>query len=210
MKRYGDWAQTLTGRRFYVFDPHPEDIVIEDIAGSSAKICRFGGHSTVFYSVAQHCVVGSYIVEKRTKNLLLALGFLLHDSGEPYVGDMNRPLKHMPEMEPYRNAESNINRVLAEKFHVNLDHRIIKEVDDEMLATERKYFMVPLDGWGLRSQPLDIKLREWTWQKAQKEYLNRYYELCLRLNGFPKLATTILKHTKLLKLSTIAFSSRGE
>ena len=41
----------------------------------------------------------------------------------------------------------------------NLDHRIIKEVDDEMLATERKYFMVPLDGWGLRSQPLDIKLK---------------------------------------------------
>jgi uncharacterized protein len=209
MTRYGDWSQTLTGRRFYVFDPHPDDIVIEDIAGSCAKICRFNGHSTVFYSVAQHCVVGSYIVEARTQNLLLALGFLLHDSGEPYVGDMTRPLKRMPEMEAYRNAESNINQVLAKKFGVDLEHHIIKEVDDEMLATERKYFMVPLEGWHLKHEPLDIKLKQWTWQRAQREYLNRYYELCLRLDGVPKLATTILKHTRLLKLSTIAFSSRA-
>jgi len=209
MTRYGDWSQTLTGRRFYVFDPHPDDIFIEDIAGSSSKICRFNGHSTVFYSVAQHCVVGSYIIEERTKNLLLAFGFLLHDSGEPYVGDMTRPLKLMPEMEAYRNAEHNINQVLAKKFKVDLTDPIIKEVDDEMLATERKYFMVPLEGWHLRREPLDIKLKPWTWQKSQREYLNRYYELCLRLDGFPKVATTILKHTKLLKLSNIAFSSRS-
>ncbi len=164
----------------------------------------FGAHN----SVAQHCVVGSHIVERRTRNLLLALGFLLHDSGEPYVGDMTRPLKRMPEMEAYRNAESNINQVLAKKFGVDLEHHIIKEVDDEMLATERKHFMVPLDGWHLKHEPLDIKLKPWTWQRSQREYLNRYYELCLRLDGVPRLATTILKHTRLLRLSTIAFSSR--
>lgn len=209
MTRYGDWSQTLTGRRFYVFDPHPDDISIEDIAGSSAKICRFGGHSTVYYSVAQHCVVGSHIVEELTQNLLLALGFLLHDSGEPYVGDMTRPLKLMPEMEAYREAEHNINQVLAKKFGVDLTHPIIKEVDDRMLATERKYFMVPLDGWHLKHEPMIIELKPWTWQRSQREYLNRYYELCLRLDGAPRFVTSILKHTKLLKLSTIAFSSRG-
>ena len=166
----------------------------------------FGAHN----SVAQHEVIGSYIIEERTKNLLLALGFLLHDSGEPYVGDMNRPLKHMPEMEPYRKAENNIIQVLSEKFCVDLEHHLIKELDDEMLATERKHFMVPLEGWHLKKQPLDLKIKPWTWQKAQREFLNRYYELCLRLDGVPKLATTILKHTKLLKIANMAFSSRAD
>jgi hypothetical protein len=210
MTRYGDWSQTLTGRRFYVFDPKPEDIVIEDIAGASAKICRFGGHSIAYYSVAQHEVIGSCIVEERTHNLLLAFGFLLHDSGEPYVGDMTRPLKMMPEMEPYRKAENNIIQVLADKFGVDLNHPTIKEVDDEMLATERKYFMVPLDGWHLKHEPLNIKLKPWTWQRAQREYLNRYYELCLRLEGIPKFATTLLKHARLLKLSSRALLSKDD
>lgn len=210
MPRYGDWSQTLTGRKFYMFDPHPDDIVIEDIAGSEAKICRFAGHSLVFYSVAQHSVIGSYILEQRTRNLLLAFGFLLHDSGEPYIGDMTRPLKRMPEMAPYRAVDSNLNQVIGKKWGVDLEHPLIKDMDDEMLATERKLFMVPVEGWHLRSKPLDIKIKPWTWQKAERMYLARYHELCLRLDGVPKLATTVLKHTRLLNLASKAFSSRAE
>jgi hypothetical protein len=181
-----------------MLDPYPEDLVIEDIAGSGAKICRFNGHSTVFYSVAQHEVIGSHVVEERTQDLMLALGFLLHDSGESYIGDMCRPLKKMPELQAYRDADDRLNLVIGEKYHVNLEHPIIKKVDEEMLATEREQFMIPVDGWFLKEKPLPIKIKPWSWQRAEREFLLRYRELRLRINGVPKLAAQALKYTSLI------------
>ena len=54
MERRGDWMQTHSGLRFYPLDPRPEDIRIEDIAHALPMICRFNGHCSRFYSVAEH------------------------------------------------------------------------------------------------------------------------------------------------------------
>lgn len=60
--RRGDWIQTFTGRRFWPLDPRPEDVCIEDIAHALSLKCRFGGHCTRFYSVAEHSVhVSNYV-----------------------------------------------------------------------------------------------------------------------------------------------------
>src|ERR1035437_5720974 len=47
---------TFSGLRFWPLDPNPEKILIADIAHALAHQCRFGGHASKFYSVAEHSV----------------------------------------------------------------------------------------------------------------------------------------------------------
>lgn len=100
---------TASGYPFWVLDPRPEDIRIEDIAAHLSRICRFGGAlreyvivpdpdsfsghgvTPVFvetYSVAQHSVLVSRNVPQE-----FALEALLHDAAEAYVGDVIKPIK---------------------------------------------------------------------------------------------------------------------
>lgn len=178
-ERYGDWIQTHSGRKFWPLDPRPEDILISDIAWALAKVCRFGGHCTAFYSVGQHCVVGSLIAdqlaaERGLDRRQLGLAFLLHDASEAYLGDLMRPLKQMPEFEFYRETEKRLQRAIALKFNVGFDDPLIKEIDDMMLFTERRDFLVEGPGWSRNKKPLDMRLTAWTWQETGKKYLQRF------------------------------------
>ena len=85
------WIQTCTGGRAYPLSLRPEQVCIEDIAGSLAKLCRFTGHCRKPYYVAQHCVIVAAEVQRVDPKLALAA--LLHEGGEPYLGDINRPVK---------------------------------------------------------------------------------------------------------------------
>ena len=80
---------TFTGKKFYFFDIKPESICIEDVAHSLSNLCRYGGHSKVFYSVAEHsircCDKGS--------NPIARMWGLLHDASEAYIGDICSPFK---------------------------------------------------------------------------------------------------------------------
>src|ERR1700727_175318 len=59
------WLKTHSGRRFCPTNPNPDSIVIQDIAHALSMICRFGGHSSRFYSVGQHSVLVSYICDRK-------------------------------------------------------------------------------------------------------------------------------------------------
>jgi len=153
--RNGDWFQTYTGKKFYVFDPRSDEIDIEDIAHSLANTCRFNGHTSYFYSVAQHsvhvCNVFGKLVEgtEFEENYRAYLCALLHDATEAYVGDMIRPIKlSLPD---YKVAENNIWTCILKKFELwdtwhlqgTMDLRLfvsnlVKMADDIMLATERR------------------------------------------------------------------------
>src|ERR1700683_336889 len=99
----GAWIVTFSGRRFYVLDPRPSDVRIEDIAHSLSLQCRFNGHVKNFYSVAQHSVLVSERCDPAD-----ALYGLLHDASEAYIGDMSAPLKHTDEMTAFRDAERHV------------------------------------------------------------------------------------------------------
>jgi len=81
---------TCTGRRVNILNPRPEDIDIEDIAQALSHTCRFAGHVPAFYSVAQHSLLASELLDART-----ALWGLLHDAAEAYLHDLTRPLKRV-------------------------------------------------------------------------------------------------------------------
>jgi len=66
------------------------DPIIEDIAHALANICRWTGHTSRFYSVAEHCIRAAAIAPPECK-----LHVLMHDAAEAYLGDVATPLKNL-------------------------------------------------------------------------------------------------------------------
>lgn len=56
--------RTVTGRYVWPLDPHVEDIDLVDIACALARMNRFCGHTMLPYSVADHALRVSHLVER--------------------------------------------------------------------------------------------------------------------------------------------------
>jgi 5'-deoxynucleotidase YfbR-like HD superfamily hydrolase len=115
--RLGGWLQTFTGGEIWPIDPRPEEINIVDIAQALSQQCRYAGHTTRFYSVAEHSVYISREVPAE-----LALWGLLHDASEAYLVDIPRPLK--PYMPVYKHWERELMQVIAAKFGLSWQNRL--------------------------------------------------------------------------------------
>lgn len=169
--RVGSWLQTFTGKQFYPLDPRAEDVDVRDIAHALSLICRFGGHVTKHYSVAQHSVIVSEIVPPH-----LALEGLLHDAAEAYIGDMVRPLKSaMPE---YKAVELRIERVLAQSFGLVFPFPpAIKSADLRACMTEKRDLHNVQRAWTPRAEPLPETIEPWDAQQAEAIFLARFVRL---------------------------------
>lgn len=131
------WIQTFTGKKFYPFDPQPDQICIEDIAHALSLKCRFSGHLKYHYSVAEHSLNVAELVPRELK-----IHALLHDAAEAYLPDMPRPIKHDPRMKFYREMEDKIQAAICRRF--GLPHETpkeIKEADTVMLVTEAEQLL---------------------------------------------------------------------
>jgi hypothetical protein len=174
----GSWMQTFTGRRFYPLDPHPSEIDPVDIAHALSLICRYGGHTRRFYSVAEHCVILSHAVAPEH-----ALWALLHDASEAYVGDMVRPLKH--HMPTYQAVEDRVIAAIAARFRLSLTNGLaripsaVKDADNRILLDERAALLTPTeDSWGVdHLTPLSVHIHAWSPEMAEYAYAERLAEL---------------------------------
>lgn len=134
---------TVSGKPFNVIAPREEDIDINDIAYALSNLCRWGGHSRGFFSVAQHCVVGTLRLLERAPEH--ALQFLLHDASEAYLVDVPKPIKkYLP---GYKVIEDNLSAVIYKKFGftpemLEAGNDIVHGMDAEMLQLEFHEFFV--------------------------------------------------------------------
>ena len=135
------FIETYTGKKFYFTDPEPDMIDIRDIAHSLSLQCWFMGHVETFYSVAEHSVAVSCIVD--TENALAAL---LHDAAEAYLSDIPRPIKKLLPL--YQELEDSILNAIFYKFGLGQDidynssyYQDIKDADNTQLKTEAKYLL---------------------------------------------------------------------
>lgn len=90
-----DIIHTVSGIAVDVTRPTAEQIRIQDIAHALSMSCRWGGHVTRFYSVAEHAVTVSRLVEAASDDLRWALAALHHDDHEAYLGDLITPVKNV-------------------------------------------------------------------------------------------------------------------
>ena len=176
----GPYIQTVSGRWVNPFEPDPAQLDASDIARALANQCRFGGHSRVFYSVAQHSVIVSRVVEERGGDVEDVFAALMHDASEAYLGDMPHPIKHRSALgAAFREAEAGLEATIRERFKIKANVPEVKRVDRALLATERRTFSAESWHWPELDdvEPLDLELTEWTQDKAADEFARRYAEL---------------------------------
>jgi hypothetical protein len=176
----GPFLQTVSGRWVNPFDPDLNQLDAGDIARALANQCRFGGHSRGFYSVAQHSVILSQLVEQRGGDTEETFAALMHDATEAYLGDMPHPLKHRsPLGAAFKEAEDHLGHAIRARFGIKADVPEIKRIDRALLATERRAFSAERWHWPELEgvEPLDIELTAWPPDKAAQAFAQRFAEL---------------------------------
>jgi hypothetical protein len=176
----GPYLQTVSGRWVNPFDPDPDQLDAADIARALANQGRFGGHCRSFYSVAQHSVIVSELVEQRGGDTEDVFAALMHDATEAYLGDMPHPLKHRSALgAAFKAAEDHLEQALRDRFRIKPDVPEIKPADRALLATERRTFSSEKWHWPELEgvEPLDLELTAWPPDEAARAFAQRYAEL---------------------------------
>lgn len=84
------FVETSSGIHFNLSAP---EFCAEDIAHALSMNCRFNGHTSQFYSVAEHSLLVSGLVYRMGGNEQQCLEGLLHDATEAYMSDVPAPFK---------------------------------------------------------------------------------------------------------------------
>lgn len=187
------WIQTFTGRRFYPLNPRVDDVALADIAHALALVCRFTGHVRRFYSVAEHSVRVSVLVERLAREGYLERGDavdldyvkivarwgLLHDGSEAYLCDIAAPVKRSDQFATYRAAEATLQGVICSAFGLgNLMPGEVHRADMIMCATEAVELMNPRPDWRLPGVPLPTPQGlGWDPTFAEGQFLARFRAL---------------------------------
>ena len=129
---------TYTGRKFDPMRIKPKNICLEDIAHALSYLCRGGGQTLIFYSVAQHCLNCAKEARARGWSERMVLVCLLHDASEAYISDIIRPVK--AHLSNYLEIEEMIMNVIWEKFNLNdlssEEHMMWKQIDNDILSAK--------------------------------------------------------------------------
>lgn len=125
--------ETISG---LAFDYTAPEVRLQDVAHGLSHVCRFGGHTVRFYSVAEHSVLVGLIV--RGIDPELALAALWHDAHEAYMGDLPSPLKGLVG-DSYRGIAREIDTAIGAYLGIDPDdlkHPLIKAADNLAVAYE--------------------------------------------------------------------------
>lgn len=174
----GPCLQVASGKMFWPLDPRVGDFEIEVIAQALSRIPRFNGHTSVPYSVAEHCLncityLRFYrgITDKR-----ILRSALMHDAAEAFIGDMSAPLKDIPEMGFFRRIEDSILTVMGTQFDfdahlpgvMEADYFIRREEALVMMGMKITFPDIPLEP--------EFRLARWLYH-AEDEFLRTWNAL---------------------------------
>lgn len=121
--------RTRSGRWLDLEQPQACDIDVNDIASGLSKACRFAGQIDQFYSVAQHALFVTELVDAPFQ-----FRAVNHDDTEAYLGDLSRYLKHSSYLQGYRFLEARLDACIHEALGLlapsAAEKQAIKDADD--------------------------------------------------------------------------------
>lgn len=171
---------TWTGRKVDYANPQPDQIHILDIATALSRECRYAGHASHFYSVAQHSVLCSRIVPAE-----LALEALLHDAAEAYLKDIPSPLKAM--LPDYKAMELRFEQAIRLHFGLPEQHSpAVKDADNILLVTEIRDLFPPdrvLHKTPIPAEPMSGRIWPLSPETAKDQFLDRFHRLQRKNHG---------------------------
>lgn len=174
---------TFSGGKLDFLNLSAKDINLDDIAVGLSNTCRFAGQIDEFYSVAEHSVLVSRVLESRLNAPLPGIveSTFAHDFPEAYAHDIVSPLKKL--CPGYKLIERDLEVVIMEAFGlgISLSHPMIKEVDMDVFHAERKLFMNPPECEGEYDLPDGLCIRNLSPKEARKEFYERAEELGVRI-----------------------------
>lgn len=147
-----DYAETRSGEWVHLCEPDPATINLWDISVSLSNQCRFNGHCSTFYSVAEHSVHVAELLELWGHSPKIRLIGLLHDAAEAYTGDCISPVKRLvPQFKVIEDGILAACYRAAGLIVTPEEWAQVAEADKQLLADE-SFDLMPSRGltWGLR------------------------------------------------------------
>jgi len=176
------WITTYSDKRFNLFGDDPSEICIEDIGHALSNQCRYTGHVTHFYSVAQHSVLVTSIVEWLGGNQGEQRQALFHDASEAYLSDMAAPFK--AQVVGYHKLEAMIEKRIEEKYQLIGKCDIVKKADWLALFVEAENLInadsrdwVGWDEHGQEAQELRIEIIPQLPRDAKSAFFAKAFDL---------------------------------
>jgi hypothetical protein len=174
----GTWIQTHSGVRFELLNPTPKMVRVADIAHHLSHLCRFTGGVSTFYSVAEHAVAVSHLVERETDDPLVILKALHHDSTEAYLGDVSKPLKDL--LPAYKRIEARVAAAIFQKLKLTHVPDRWHVADLAMLSAEALYLLKTRRDWKLPVKPAVYPIWGWKPKIARAVFQLRHNQLVAR------------------------------
>ena len=175
------FIETRSGLSFWPLKPKVGDILIGDIAHALANQCRFSGHTLYHYSVAQHSVGVSQLLDREGYSQVIQMWGLLHDASEAYLVDLPSPLKRHAGFAYYKTAEKRLMHAVCRRFDFPLkEPEAVRWADAVLLACEARDVMpFRKEHWSKLEEKPDpsILITKWTPEFARERFLVRYRAL---------------------------------
>lgn len=193
-------VETYSGEFLDFLAPAADSIKIEDIVRGLATSVRFAGQVSRFYSIAEHGVRVSLLVQEMTipqSDPRPAFAGLHHDSHEAYIGDLTAPFKwamdeHFPgfagALDDLRwriDVAIGLAFVSWEGLAQAMKDPGVKAADDEMLFREAatlKYSHGIGAHWGNTKRYTPLAGAGWTPDEAERAFMARHNELLGAIN----------------------------
>jgi 5'-deoxynucleotidase YfbR-like HD superfamily hydrolase len=183
------------------FDPKTGEISrieIADIAHALSHMCRYAGHCSSMYSVAEHSVLVSRIIRQMWPDDVMARwAGLLHDATEAYVCDLPTPLKVL--LPEFMRIEDELAVKIALKFGIQWTEEVtrrVKQADAIALSTEARLLFEDVSQWDSIKPYAPIPtLLHWAFPQdslmAREYFLNEFAKVEQEVGSFSTVKTPL-------------------